>query len=349
MAGVPRPGVPVSYTSTSSILVHAGHMLVLHERRHVVNALHLLRVGLRSPAPIVLLGHIEQSKRDDLILVANVAGVIHALKARRLDVARAPCPTELIPGPRLEPAGGETWLCGTGSAQVTGGHPGPDRRQQSECQPWAVECWRSCEAAVLEDWPLADASASRRPHSGRMARTLTDSSFSHIVDAPIERIDIADWLFHLRSSEYQRCCPSAHIAAGLSTSDDGRPMVINVEMIGDSLMIQKYVAEVTHPNHCRMISTSDVFTPLGRTTSHVMWDLSVQPLDEQSCEYINQIKRTATDEFLVFIDENDITLDQATAAQREASAAHNEMETPRYAASIERRALMGLSTRSVGG
>ena len=182
-----------------------------------------------------------------------------------------------------------------------------------------------------------------------MARTLTDSSFSHIVNAPVERIDIADWLFHLRSSEYQRCCPSAHIAAGLSTSDDGRPMVINVEMIGDSLMIQKYVAEVTHPGHCRMISTSEVFTPLGRTTSQVMWDLSVQPLGEQSCEYINQITGTATDEFLVFIDENGITLDQATAAQREASAAHNEMETPRYAASIERRALTGLRPRPAGG
>jgi hypothetical protein len=28
-------------------------------------------------------------------------------------------------------------------------------------------------------------------------RILSQSSFSHVVDVPIERIDIADWLFNL--------------------------------------------------------------------------------------------------------------------------------------------------------
>jgi hypothetical protein len=129
-------------------------------------------------------------------------------------------------------------------------------------------------------------------------RTLAESAFSHIINAPIGRVDIADWLFHLPSAEYQRCCPPAHIAAGVSTTDDGIPMSINVEVIGDSVMIQKYVGEITDADHCRMVSISDVFSPLGRTTSHVVWDLSVEPLDDQSCEFINHVKVTATDEFL---------------------------------------------------
>jgi hypothetical protein len=88
-----------------------------------------------------------------------------------------------------------------------------------------------------------------------------------------------------------------------------------------------------------MVSTSDVFSPLGRTTSHVVWDLSVQPLDEHSCEYINHVTGIATDDFLAFLDEHEIPFDQAAAARQEASAAHNEKETPLYAQSIERRAL----------
>jgi hypothetical protein len=170
-------------------------------------------------------------------------------------------------------------------------------------------------------------------------RTLAESAFSHIINAPVERVDIADWLLHLPSAEYQRCCPSAHIAAGMTTTDDGIPMSINVELIGDSLMVQQYTGEIIGPDHCRLVSTSEVFSPLGRTTSHVMWDLSVEPIDAHSCEYVNHVKATATDEFLAFIEERGIPFEQVAAARQEASVAHNEQETALYAQSIERRAL----------
>jgi hypothetical protein len=58
-------------------------------------------------------------------------------------------------------------------------------------------------------------------------RVLSESSFSHIVSAPIERVDIAGWLFSLRNSEFRRCCSPDHIACGASTAVDGRPMSIN--------------------------------------------------------------------------------------------------------------------------
>ena len=59
-------------------------------------------------------------------------------------------------------------------------------------------------------------------------RTLSISTVTHIINAPLEKVDIADWLFNLPDAEYQRCSP-AHIAAGHTTSDDGRHMSINVE------------------------------------------------------------------------------------------------------------------------
>ena len=69
-------------------------------------------------------------------------------------------------------------------------------------------------------------------------RTLSLSTVTHIIKAPLEMVNIADWLFNLPDTEYQRCSP-AHIAAGHTTSDDGRPMSINVETIGEALVVQR--------------------------------------------------------------------------------------------------------------
>lgn len=69
---------------------------------------------------------------------------------------------------------------------------------------------------------------------------IVDSSFSAIINAPIDRVDIPAWCFALTESEYRACSP-AHIAAGFTTAPDGKRMSINVEMIGGSLMVQHYV------------------------------------------------------------------------------------------------------------
>src|SRR5262249_27192631 len=90
--------------------------------------------------------------------------------------------------------------------------------------------------------------------------------------APVERVDIADWLLHLPDAEYRRCAPPDHIAAGTTTTDDGRLMSINVEVIGGSLMVQHYVAEIHEPYHCRMVSLSDVQTPAGWKKDPVIRD-----------------------------------------------------------------------------
>jgi len=37
--------------------------------------------------------------------------------------------------------------------------------------------------------------------------TLSLSTVTHIINAPIEKVDIADWLFNLPDAEYQRCSP----------------------------------------------------------------------------------------------------------------------------------------------
>ena len=166
---------------------------------------------------------------------------------------------------------------------------------------------------------------------------IVDSSFTAIINAPIDKVDIPNWCFNLSEREYQGCSP-AHIAAGFTTAPDGRRMSINVEIIGGSLMVQHYVETLGHKDHLVLDSTSDVFTPNGRTTIHVTWELSVKELDAGRCELTNRVRSYATEEFMTFIAKQGIPFDLFRAQRQPASIAHNQGETPLFAASIERAA-----------
>jgi hypothetical protein len=168
---------------------------------------------------------------------------------------------------------------------------------------------------------------------------LVKSKKTATIHAPVEHVDIAEWLLHLPDAEYQRCAPPDHIAAGTTTTDDGRPMSINVEVIGGSLMVQHYVAEVHEPHHCRMVSLSDVQTPNGWTKIHVIWDLSVTSLDSTSCRYTNQVLSYPTPAFLDMLKVAGISFDDAVADRQAATDDHNRRETALYAQSLERKAL----------
>jgi hypothetical protein len=167
---------------------------------------------------------------------------------------------------------------------------------------------------------------------------IVDSSFTAIINAPIDKIDIPAWCFGLAEQEYQGCSP-AHIAAGYTTAADGRRMSINVEIIGGSLMVQHFVETLGQKDHLILDSMSDVFTPNGRTTIHVTWELSVKSIGEGKCELANRVRSHATKEFQTFLARQGIPFDQFRAQRQPASTAHNQSETPLFAASIERAAL----------
>ncbi len=170
-------------------------------------------------------------------------------------------------------------------------------------------------------------------------KELSNSAFSHVIHAPIENIDIAAWLLKLPEAEYCRCCPLDHISCGATTTDEGTPMSINVEMIGKTLMIQHYVAQTATPMLCRMVSTSDAFTPNGHTRVQVIWTLSAKRIDEGTSEYTNSVVAHPTKEFMEFIVKHKISFEDASAARQHDGGDHNRRETPLFAASIERHAL----------
>ncbi|PBI87170.1 hypothetical protein BSF41_31390 [Flavobacterium sp. ACN2] len=169
---------------------------------------------------------------------------------------------------------------------------------------------------------------------------LSHSAVTAVINAPIEKVNIADWLLNLPDAEYQRCS-TQHIGAGITSTYDGEPMSINVETIGDALMVQHYVATVHRPDYCRMLSISDSITKNGRTKVQVLWELKVTKIDENTCLYTNEIHATATPEMFEYLKEHGVDLAGAAASRQAASDTHNHEETPNFAKSIENKALTG--------
>lgn len=167
---------------------------------------------------------------------------------------------------------------------------------------------------------------------------IVESSFSAIINAPIESIDIPEWCFSLPDHEYQGCSP-AHFAAGATTSRDGRRMSINVEVLGGVPMVQHYVEQVAEKHHLVLDSVSDLFTATGRTKIRVMWELSVKSIGPGKCEFTNRVRSRATEEFWDFLARQGIPFEIFRAQREPISTAHNRQETPFFAASIERYAL----------
>jgi hypothetical protein len=177
--------------------------------------------------------------------------------------------------------------------------------------------------------------------------TLVQSNSSATINAPIEQVDIPSWCFTLPESEYQSCS-SAHCSAGATITPNGRRMSINVEILGGSLSVQHYIEEIGEPDHLRLVSTSDLFTPAGRTKIGVIWDLSVKKIDDKTYEFTNMVHTSATPELLDFLGKQGIPLEVFKIARKPISEAHNRQETPLFAKSIERNALSRKQAKAAG-
>lgn len=57
-------------------------------------------------------------------------------------------------------------------------------------------------------------------------------------------------------------------------------------------MVQHYIEEIGEPDHLKLVSNSDVFTPTGRPK---------RKIDEKTCEFTNMVHSSATPKLLDFL------------------------------------------------
>jgi hypothetical protein len=116
-------------------------------------------------------------------------------------------------------------------------------------------------------------------------------------------------------------------------------MSINVEVLGGSMIVQHYVEEIGQPDHLRLVSTSDVFTPTGRTKNRRDLGPGGQKDRRQNVRVHKYVQSCATPELMDFLGKQGIPLEVFRGARKPISEAHNRQETPMFAKSIERHAL----------
>jgi hypothetical protein len=166
-------------------------------------------------------------------------------------------------------------------------------------------------------------------------RKLAQSSQEHVIDVAFERVDLAGWLFSLTSPDYVRSCAPDHLAFGTSTTDDGQPMAIAAETVGDALLVHRWVAQVHRAERCVLVSTSDVFFNTGgRAAVQATWTIGVDAFDDGHTRFVNTVSAAATDSFLHHLESAGVPFADAAAGLEAAGTEHNDRETPAFAASV---------------
>ncbi len=80
------------------------------------------------------------------------------------------------------------------------------------------------------------------------------------------------------------------------------------EVVGAVPMGQHDVETLGEKDH-HSGSISDILTPTGRTTIHVLSEQSVKAIDDQRCEFTNHVGSHGTEEFIAFLDRQGIPFD----------------------------------------
>ncbi|MFH5878210.1 hypothetical protein [Arthrobacter sp. NA-172] len=170
---------------------------------------------------------------------------------------------------------------------------------------------------------------------------LAETSPDVTINAPVDSIDLADWVFGMTDAEYQACSIN-HIAAAATRTADGRRMSINIERVGP-LIVQHYIEDIADRAHCRLISASDTFGPDvdDRGQLGVLWQFSVEAVDDGTAKFTNHIRVNAAAGYQEELRRQGATMEQVRERTEAALIPHNIEETPLFARDIERKALNG--------
>jgi hypothetical protein len=106
-----------------------------------------------------------------------------------------------------------------------------------------------------------------------------------VINAPVEQVDLEDWLFTLSDSDYQATA-KGHKAAGTVTTDGVRGMV-NVESIGNVLIVQHYLKVKADSTHVEMLSERShaYLAHLIPTSVWVRWTMTASARTEDTTNF----------------------------------------------------------------
>lgn len=102
---------------------------------------------------------------------------------------------------------------------------------------------------------------------------------SALLNLPVEKFDLADWIVNFSCEEYVSCTPASrsHKYSGLYRDADGEIVIRNDEFCGGFMMTQFYRPKLMQAHHVRMESrTKARFLQVWPIIFPLYWDLKVE-------------------------------------------------------------------------
>ena len=169
-----------------------------------------------------------------------------------------------------------------------------------------------------------------------MAR-IGEARATAIIHAPIEYVNLAEWMFSITSEEYAACAVG-HQSAAQGRMASGKRFSVNLEVVAGMLMVQHYIETVSERCHVVGFSPNTVFwlSDTDYVLAQVTWELRVEERDATSCELTCGALSESDDEpFVAKLHEalKDVPAEHSPLQQ------HIEEEAPMFAKDIERKAL----------
>lgn len=166
------------------------------------------------------------------------------------------------------------------------------------------------------------------------------ASAKAIINAPIESVNLGEWMFTLKSEEYAACA-EGHQGAVQGHLVSGKRFSVNLEIVADMFMIQHYIEKVAERDHVVGFSPNSVFflNDTDYVISQITWDLKLAKLDDARCELsCSVISESENEAFVTQLNEvlKDVPPEHTPLQQ------HISEETPLFGKDIERKALAGV-------
>ena len=147
-----------------------------------------------------------------------------------------------------------------------------------------------------------------------------------ILDLPLEKFDLADWVLHFKNEEYIACTPAtgAHKQMFVYRDADAGWVLRNDETCGGFFMTQLYRGEIMERRHLFLVSprTKGRFLGFIPMTFQITWDMTVEAVGKNQTKFTCKVGARMNPLYLLaglFI-----RLSYWTEA-------HIEEETPRFA------------------
>lgn len=173
-------------------------------------------------------------------------------------------------------------------------------------------------------------------------RQLGEAVAQATILAPIDSINISEWLFGLKSEEYAACA-TGHQSAAQGRLPSGKRVSMNVEHVAGFFMVQHYIETISEKDRVLVVSPNSILWLDDKkyVLLQITWELSLKKLDENSCVLTCKvISETENEPFIQRVHELTKEVNPAETPFQ----LHINEETPLFAKDIEAKALAGVWT-----